>query len=358
MSMMLSISSHQPSADQFRTLGQGKMKDEIATVRKFQMVWTIESFATLIKTTKQNKLQSPLYSLNVFGECRILLFQDDIMSHLRVLSGCRRKASVSFWINNSRGQLCRIFPCSLVPDAKDVDGDGFGSEFSILTDTLLEQPSKDPNGTLAIKCEVYIFLQNNDIRLERKYMEISDNSHRLKVLDKYENLLGSEKFSDIKFKVMGQDLYGHKNIIANQSPVFSAMFDHEMRENSQNVVKIDDISHEVLLELFRFIYCGKIKDIKNHAEALLIASEKYMIEELKTLCEKDLCGRLSIENVVERLNFATLHNASVLKTNCISFITLHAEKIVELPNSNIHQLDPNIIQDVFKSLLKKRKAAF
>lgn len=61
---------------------------------------------------------------------------------------------------------------------------------------------------------------------------------------------------------------------AARSPVFAAMFEHEMEERKQNRVSINDVDHEVLKEMLRFIYTGKSPNLEKMADDLLAAADK------------------------------------------------------------------------------------
>lgn len=66
------------------------------------------------------------------------------------------------------------------------------------------------------------------------------------------------------------------NILA-RSPVFAAMFEHEMEERKQNRVTISDVEHDVLKEMLRFIYTGKSPNLEKMADDLLAAADKVCI---------------------------------------------------------------------------------
>lgn len=61
-----------------------------------------------------------------------------------------------------------------------------------------------------------------------------------------------------------------------RSPVFAAMFEHEMEERKQNRVAIQDVDHEVLKEMLRFIYTGKAPNLEKMADDLLAAADKVI----------------------------------------------------------------------------------
>ncbi|KAF6035027.1 SPOPL [Bugula neritina] len=98
-----------------------------------------------------------------------------------------------------------------------------------------------------------------------------------------------------------------------RSPVFNAMFEHDMEENKQNRVEIQDVEEDVMKEMLQFIYTGKAPNLDKMVADLLSAADKVM-------CEESLCGNLSIDNVCEVLVLADLHSAEQLKTHALDFV--------------------------------------
>lgn len=179
-----------------------------------------------------------------------------------------------------------------------------------------------PNNKLTIQCDIIMSRKENLMKLESFCKNGSSD---------FEKLLNNEKFSDVKFIVDGKNIYAHKNILANKSEVFAAMFEHDMMENLQNTVEIEDISYDVLNEMFRFIYSGKINNMKTTAGGLCVAAERYALQELKIICADYLCSSLSIYNCVKLLEFANTYNIDKLKTKALDFIVLHSKDIVNVP---------------------------
>lgn len=65
--------------------------------------------------------------------------------------------------------------------------------------------------------------------------------------------------------------------IPARSPVFAAMFEHEMEERKRNRVDITDVDHEVLREMLRFIYTGRAPNLDKMADDLLAAADKVRV---------------------------------------------------------------------------------
>lgn len=115
-------------------------------------------------------------------------------------------------------------------------------------------------------------------------------------------------------------LCGYIFLSTARSPVFSAMFEHEMEERKQNRVEIKDVEQDVCREMLRFIYTGKAPNMEKMADDLLAAADKYALERLKVMCEESLCTSLAVENAAEILILADLHSADQLKAQAIDFI--------------------------------------
>ncbi|NXC16959.1 SPOPL protein, partial [Corythaeola cristata] len=136
------------------------------------------------------------------------------------------------------------------------------------------------------------------------------------------NLWETTRFTDCSFYVGGQEFKAHKSVLAARSPVFNAMFEHEMEESKKNRVEINDVDPEVFKEMMRFIYTGKAPNLEKMADNLLAAADKYALERLKVMCEEALCSNLSVENVADILILADLHSAEQLKAQAIDFINV------------------------------------
>lgn len=134
------------------------------------------------------------------------------------------------------------------------------------------------------------------------------------------NLWENTRFTDCCFFVKGKEFKAHKSVLAARSPVFNAMFEHEMEEYTKNRVEINDLDPEVFKEMMRFVYTGKAPNLDKMADNLLAAADKYALGRLKVMCEEALCSGLSVENVADTLILADLHGAEQLKAQAIDFI--------------------------------------
>jgi speckle-type POZ protein len=93
------------------------------------------------------------------------------------------------------------------------------------------------------------------------------------------NLLDTGLLSDVSLILAdGKHFKGHKAILAARSPVFGAMFEHEMEERKNGRVQILDVESDVFKEMLQFIYTGKTTKLKEMAPELLAAADKVRAE--------------------------------------------------------------------------------
>lgn len=149
------------------------------------------------------------------------------------------------------------------------------------------------------------------------------NKKRFDKLDRFEILLKDEEYSDVTVTAEGKSFYLHKWMLSAHSSVFQAMFKNDMKEKFENKVEINDIKYEVLEKLFRFIYTKEINGINNMICELLVAAEKYCVEDLKALCQMTMYKNLNANNAIEYLNSAIINNAEHFKKDAINWISSH-----------------------------------
>ena len=193
-----------------------------------------------------------------------------------------------------------------------------------------------PNNTLTVFCRIEC--QPFTIR-QRKTV-----TQRRRLVQDFGSLLQNKNNADVYFSFEDAKIGAHKTILAARSPVFAAMFQHNMQENERNQVEITDISSTVFEESLQFFYTGQCK-LNNMAEELLFVADKYQIEGLKQMCEKHLLKNLKIDNAVRLLILSDMHQTSSLREQAIYFINRNAAEVrmtsswKDLIKSHLHLLE-------------------
>ncbi|XP_014234673.1 protein roadkill-like [Trichogramma pretiosum] len=145
---------------------------------------------------------------------------------------------------------------------------------------------------------------------------------------KFDWVFLDKNLSDVKLQTAsGKDIPTHRVVLAAASPVFKAMFSHDMLENKSQSVNMTDIGYETAVEMLRFIYTGSVeKEEVSFIIDLLMAADKYQLEELQRKCEEILSRNLSTKNAIDILKIADKCSMKNLKKNAINFMKLHIHR--------------------------------
>jgi len=144
-----------------------------------------------------------------------------------------------------------------------------------------------------------------------------------------ELLFTNQLATDVSFIVDGKEIKAHKAILSARSPVFAAMLLSGMKESAENRVEIDDIAPDIFEALLRFIYTDRIDLTTINTKDLLAAANKYLLPLLKFQCQRFLSESINIENCVELLALADLHNAEHLKKSALNFTRRYHAEIIQ-----------------------------
>lgn len=94
-------------------------------------------------------------------------------------------------------------------------------------------------------------------RKESVYNEINvpDNQHIMS--DEMSKLLEKKEYSDVTLRIDGQEIFGHKAILAARSSYFHAMFASHLKESSQKVIELEGFSYDTIQAVVYFMYTGQ-----------------------------------------------------------------------------------------------------
>ena len=135
---------------------------------------------------------------------------------------------------------------------------------------------------------------------------------------------------DVKFCFEDdQQIGAHKKILSARSPVFAAMFKHDMLETQTGKVIIKDIDMEIFKELLHFIYYGRISEPVNEVKArpLLLAADRYGILDLKEDCSRKLISSIRLTNAICLLIWAHTNSVDQVKEAALDAVVRNGKKI-------------------------------
>ncbi|XP_060249297.1 speckle-type POZ protein-like [Meriones unguiculatus] len=327
------------------------------TIKTFSYKWSISKFHFSLEGLSE-AISSPVFSSEDNDQTKWCLklhqngFDEESRDYLSVfleLLSCPKIpiwAKFQFWILDANGEKRNNVESQGVNSFLPYQHRGF-KQF-IHRDFLLSQAQwLLPDGRLSLFCKVS--MSQDVLSLSRQTSTIKVPSCNL--TDEVGELWENSLFTDCCLLVSGQEFRAHKAILAARSPVFRAMFQHDMEERRKNRVEIKDLEPQVFKEMMGFIYTGKAPNLHTMATDVLAAADRYGLEGLKVMCEDALCRDLSVENAAHTLILADLHSAEQLKMQALDFITVHASEISETSGWKVMvNFHPHLLDEAFHAL--------
>ena len=186
-------------------------------------------------------------------------------------------------------------------------------------------------------------------------MSSIETSVKPEVLDQlcqdWMNVFSSKDFSDVQIQCGDQVFDCHQLVLAARSPVFKAMFQSNMMEKKTREVEIPDFSPEVISDMLTFMYTGKTPNLDKLAEDLLTASDKYQLDQLKSICAENLAQKIDVKNCLSVLILGHIFHADQLKKSSLQFIERNKGSIFKSKNwEEMLQPHPQLMLEVIKTL--------
>ena len=232
----------------------------------------------------------------------------------------------------------------------------FGTAKFISHSELRKNPDLIPEDTLTIMCKVTIkgggvSLVGGESRSSILVPAVNEDRPISMYMDEMENIYHKGNFPDVTIVCQGKEFPCHKAILAGRSQVFEAMFSPNFKEGIENKVEVVDVAADVLEKILRFIYRGDIWDLKEGAADILVAAEKYALVGLKEMCEESLGVHMTVGNVLDMVELADLHNATMLRAMALRFIGENAKEVSA--QKEWRQRIPGVMADIIDAIIQK-----
>jgi leucine-zipper-like transcriptional regulator 1 len=201
----------------------------------------------------------------------------------------------------------------------------------------------------------------------------------------FQRLINNEELADIRFIVENKKVYAHRAVLAIRSEYFRVMLCGGMREsqnNTQNMMMIDsavslnnndhnnnevdassmmdyhnglqpiilpDISYPVFLKVLEYLYTDSVGTVTLETGIpLLIASEQFMLDRLKALCEDLIRRDISTETVVSILVASHRHHAIGLKDIALEYILSHLSDPIIMSGLSDLKAEPDLLLEIIR----------
>ncbi|XP_021052422.1 TD and POZ domain-containing protein 4-like [Mus pahari] len=335
--------------------------DTQSSEQKFCYRWTISNFSFFVEE-REEYITSPVFSSEDNDKMTWCLRvyptgvdeeNKDYVSLYLILLSCEKSpvwAKFEICILDGKGEkrnterissFSRILPHQPFGFEKFIIRHSFLSPAQVLT----------PDDKLTLLCKVSVLQDSFSIYGQKPRPAIKVPKCTLE--DDLGKLWENSLFTDCCLLVAGCEFRAHKAILAARSPVFRAMFEHDMEASLKNHVELHDLDPQIFKEMMYFIYTGMAPHLHSHSMAcdMLAAADKYGLEGLKVMCEDALCRDLSVENAAHTLILADLHSTEHLKTQALDFITVYASEVSKTSGwMSMKESHPHLVAQAFHSL--------
>eukprot|EP00798_Chlamydomonas_sp_ICE-L_P023164 gene23164-30372_t len=149
-----------------------------------------------------------------------------------------------------------------------------------------------------------------------------------------EQYVNNPALADVTFLVEGRPFHAHRIALVATSDAFNAMFVGGFREKEINSISIPNIPWDVFKAMMVYVYTGAVDVEPELASALLQASDQYLLDGLKRLCEITLGQNLDLDNVMDTFELAEAFSAPQLGKRCALLALEHYNDMLEDSNPN------------------------
>ena len=102
-----------------------------------------------------------------------------------------------------------------------------------------------------------------------------------------------------------------------------------------------------------FIYSNKIELNETLALDLLKSADKYLMKDLKNLCEVFLSQNLSLRNIVNLAQVAEAEELSILRKAITNFVPKNLQRILE--NQHLYKLPDSYYWEIMSNLAQTKQ---
>ena len=175
----------------------------------------------------------------------------------------------------------------------------------------------------------------------------------------------------------GKEFKAHRNVLSAASPFFFKLFQSDMKENREGIVRFEEISGAVMEDVLEFIYTGSVEVTQENCKDLIAVADYLLIPGLKKLSGQFLEQQITKSNCISTFYFAEKYQCDELITNTRKFIHANFASVAEMDEFlnleakeverwiSSDEISVAVEADVFKIVLKwieqdksERKSSF
>jgi len=156
-----------------------------------------------------------------------------------------------------------------------------------------------------------------------KFKELEDIELDYSLSKNIETLINNPLYSDVvlvieegKFRI-----HAHRIILATRAIYFRKLFFGFMKETQEKEIQFPECKYDAFLVVLQYLYSGLVNVAPDLAMTCFEMASLFGIVELYKICESLICEAISVNNVLEFLEWADINQATKLKRECFAFLT-------------------------------------
>jgi hypothetical protein len=185
------------------------------------------------------------------------------------------------------------------------------------------------------------------VRFDFAIYELSFEVPPSTLVSEFLALVDDETLSDVTFIVEGTPVYAHK-LLLMRSSYFRALFLGDMKESTMSTVRIEQVAHDIFLQILEYLYTDQLRIPVESAMELFEAADLFCIPRLKQMCERRILQSIRVENAAAIFHAADMHSALALRQKTKNYILSHFESVSKTPC--FEEMGRNDIELVFELL--------
>ena len=128
----------------------------------------------------------------------------------------------------------------------------------------------------------------------------------------------------------GKEFKAHRNVLSAASPFFFKLFQSDMKENREGIVRFEEISGAVMEDVLEFIYTGSVEVTQENCKDLIAVADYLVIPGLKKLSGQFVEQQITKSNCISTFYFAEMYQCDELITNTKKFIHANFASVAEM----------------------------
>lgn len=233
-----------------------------------------------------------------------------------------------------------------------------GGEYQALTlSKSYTWKSKEISPKIFVENSYYVQQLRVKLNIEL-FIKFEDSTGgKLKALNDFSNLFSNQTRCDVHFQLPENKVIGaHLFVLCARSPVFEAMFQHDMIESKNKFIKMNDVKENILTEFLHYLYAGTTRNRLNgkSAQPLYEIADKYDVCSLREECIAYLLLNIEVTNAINLLAWSNIYKIDQLKQATVKFVSEHGKQICSSSEwMTFAEKYPNLSVEVTRKILER-----